>query len=325
MYDINGHNFALFGHNFALQAITLPSVGAITLPSMDTYKIPLPQSLADTSLVGSMTFCSVSSRPATLNGLPKDNLDELVRTLLDTVHRDFQTCVHPENFLARELQTVGSNTLMQKVILLGASNIGHTADRLRREGFEVVDLSSPGWLATPDNIALLLGKLEKLPCGTSDTLILDLYGNLSYRFEQFDGSISLPYKSKGRYHLAGNVVTCPLQSFKKVLENTTAVFSAKKDSKMIVIPPLPHFLFAGCCSAPGHSTNVNNEGHAQKLLTDIIGLRTCLKKFVASLSLGNCRVMDSCCVTDCVSTANITTNLNSATESLAPYKWCYEK
>jgi hypothetical protein len=63
-----------------------------------------------------------------------------------------------------------------------------------------------------------------------DTLVLDLYGNLAYRFEQFDGSISLPYKSKGRYHFAGNIVTCPLTSFKKVLENTTCVFNAKKDS-----------------------------------------------------------------------------------------------
>ncbi len=124
------------------------SVGAIALPTMDTYKIPLPQSLADVSLVGSMTFCSVSSRPATLNGLPKDNLDELVHTLLDTVHRDFQTCTHPENLLARELHTVGTNISMQKVILLGASNIGHCADRLRREGIEVLDLSCPGWLAT---------------------------------------------------------------------------------------------------------------------------------------------------------------------------------
>jgi hypothetical protein len=258
-----------------------------------------------------MTFCSVSSRPATLNGLPKDNLDELVRTLLDTVHRDFQTCAHPENFLARELQTVGSNTSTQKVILLGASNIGHCADRLRREGFEVIDLSSPGWLATPENIELLLGKIGKITCGTGDTLILDLFGNLSYRFEQFDGSISLPYKSKGRYHLAGKVVTCPLQTFKKVLETTTAVFSAKKDSRMIVIPPLPRFLFAGCCTMPGHCTNVSSEGYDQKLLIDIIGLRTCLKKFIASLGLGNCRVMDSCCVTDCVSTANIPTRLEA--------------
>ncbi len=287
------------------------SVGAIALPTMDTYKIPLPQSLADTSLVGSMTFCSVSSRPATLNGLPKDNLDELVRTLLDTVHRDFQTCTHPENLLTRELHTVGTNTSMQKVILLGASNIGHCADRLRREGIEVLDLSCPGWLATLENIATLLGKLEKIPCDVDDTLVLDLYGNLSYRFEQFDGLISLPYKSKGRYHLAGNIVTCPLTSFKKVLENTTGVFSVKKDSKLIVIPPLPRFLFSGCCSQPGHSVNVHKDGHAQKLLTDIIGLRNCLKKFVASLGLGNCRVLDSCCVTDCASTANITVRLDA--------------
>jgi hypothetical protein len=80
---------------------------------------------------------------------------------LDTVHRDFQTCTHPENLLVKELHTVGTNTFMQKVILLGASNIGHCADSLRREGIEVLDLSSPGWLASPENIALLLGNLKK--------------------------------------------------------------------------------------------------------------------------------------------------------------------
>jgi hypothetical protein len=158
---------------------------------------------------------------------------------------------------------------------------------------------------------MLLGKPEKIPCGVDDTLVLDLYGNLSCRFEQFDGSISLPYKSKGRYHFAGNIVTCPLTSFKKVLENTTCVFNAKKDSKLIVIPPLPRFLFSGCCSQPGHSGNVHKDGHAQKLLTDTIGLRNCLKKFVASLGLGNCRVLDSCCVTDCASTVNITVRLDA--------------
>jgi hypothetical protein len=78
-----------------------------------------------------------------------------------------------------------------------------------------------------------------------------------------------------------------------------------------VIPPLPRFMFSGCCSQPGHSGNVQKDGHAQKLLTDTIGLRNCLKKFVASLGLGNCRVLDSCCVTDCATTANITVRLDA--------------
>jgi hypothetical protein len=97
---------------------------------------------------------------ATLTGLPKDTLDELVRTLINTVYRDFQTCTNPENFLARELHTAGTNILTQ-VILLGASNLGHCADRLRQSGKLVVDLTSPGWIASPDNITMLQGKLEK--------------------------------------------------------------------------------------------------------------------------------------------------------------------
>ncbi len=62
---------------------------------------------------------------------------------------------------------------------------------------------------------------------------------------------------------------------------------------------------------PAVSANVLKDGHAQRLLTDIIGLRNCLKKFVASLGLGNCRVLDCCCVTDCASTANITVRLDA--------------
>jgi hypothetical protein len=65
------------------------------------------------------------------------------------------------------------------------------------------------------------------------------------------------------------------------------------------------------CSQPGHSGNMQKEGHAQKLLTDTIGLRNCLKKFVAGLGLGNCRVLDSCCVTDCATTANITVRIDA--------------
>jgi hypothetical protein len=42
------------------------SVGSVALPNMDTYKIPLPQSLGELAPTGSMTFCAVSSHPVTL-------------------------------------------------------------------------------------------------------------------------------------------------------------------------------------------------------------------------------------------------------------------
>jgi hypothetical protein len=96
-----------------------------------------------------------------------------------------------------------------------------------------------------------------------------------------------------------------------MLENTAGVFSAVKNSKLVVIPPLPRYLFSGCCKQSGHSLNVNNVGYAKQLLTDTIGLQNCLKKIVCSLGLANCRVMDSCCVTDCKAAADIDTRIDA--------------
>jgi hypothetical protein len=88
-----------------------------------------------------MTFCSMSSRPVTLMGLPKDTLDELIGSLLETVHRYFQTCDSPENYLVRGLpSTVETITGEQRVILLGASNLGRCAGRLRQLGKTVKGL-----------------------------------------------------------------------------------------------------------------------------------------------------------------------------------------
>jgi hypothetical protein len=110
------------------------SVGGIALPHMDSYKISVPSSLSKQCTFTSMTFCSVSTRPATLRGLPKDNLSVLVRLLVETVHRCFQTCASPKNFLARDTVAVASDNCEQKVVLLGASNLGCCALRLRKAG-----------------------------------------------------------------------------------------------------------------------------------------------------------------------------------------------
>jgi hypothetical protein len=63
--------------------------GAVSLPNMDTYKIPLPRSLGELAPIGSMIYCPISSRLMTLKGLPKDTPGDLVKTLINNVHRDF--------------------------------------------------------------------------------------------------------------------------------------------------------------------------------------------------------------------------------------------
>jgi hypothetical protein len=287
------------------------SDGGIPLPHMDSYKISVPSSLSEQGTFTSMTFCSVSTRPATLRGLPKGKLSELVRSLVETVHRCLKTCASPENFLERDLVACESDNHEQKVVLLGASDLGCCAQRLRKRGKRVIDLTKPGWLASKENILALAEKLKSIECSEKSTLVFDLFGNSSFRFEQFDGSFSMPFKHAGRYHLAGKIVACPVPVYKQILENTATVLMLHQSAKVVIVPPLPRYLFSGCCKQSGHSTNVSDPGHSSPLLSDTIGLRNHLKKFVVSLGIKRCLVMDSCCVADCPTTANTLSRLEA--------------
>jgi hypothetical protein len=206
---------------------------------------------------------------------------------------------------------VASDNLEQKVILLGASNLGCCAQRLRQRGKQVIDLTQPGWVASNDNIIAMAEKLKKIECSASSTLVFDLFGNSSFRFEQFDGSLSMPFKQAGRYHLAGKIAACPLPVYKRILENTVPVLTVHQPAKVIIVTPLPRYLFSGCCKQTGHSTNVGEPGHSNTLLSDTIGFRNHLKKFVVSLGIKRCLVMDSCCVADCPTTANTASRLDA--------------
>jgi hypothetical protein len=287
------------------------SDSGISLPHMDSYKISVPSSLSEQCTFTSVTFCSVSTRPATLRGLPKDNLSVLVRSLVETVHRCFQTCASPENFHARDMVAVASDNHEQKVVLLGASNLGCCALRLRKQGKQVIALTQPGWLASKENIVALTEKLKSIECNETSTLVFDLFGNSSFRFEQFDGSFSMPFKHAGRHQLAGKIVVCPLPVYKRILENTAALHTLHQTSKIVIVPPLPRYLFSGCCKQTGYSTNISEPGHSSTLLSDTIGLRNHLKKFVVGLGIKRCLVLDSCCVADCPTTANTLSRLEA--------------
>ncbi len=65
-------------------------------------------------------------------------------------------------------------------------------------------------MASNENIVEMAEKLKNIECNETSMLVFDLFGNSSFRFEQFDGSFSMPFKQAGRYHLAGKIAACPL-------------------------------------------------------------------------------------------------------------------
>jgi hypothetical protein len=129
------------------------------------------------------------------------------------------------------------------------------------------------------------------------------------RFEQFDGTNSLPFKSQGRFHLGGNVITCPPALFKKTIELVLPIFVATNGKPCVIIPPMSRWLFAKCCNDPGHCTNSQSKDYAAKLLSDFLQLRGILIQQLVKLGMKNFRVVDTCCTTVCTTTASTSARL----------------
>jgi hypothetical protein len=114
-----------------------------------------------------MTFCSHNSRPITCNGLSKDRCAELLGSLLNYIHENFRACTGPENFLVRAdaNRKLSDNTGEQKVILVGAGNLKHSAPFFDVEGLLFVDATKPGWIASTNNV-----RVEEVEDGAADTV-----------------------------------------------------------------------------------------------------------------------------------------------------------
>jgi hypothetical protein len=194
-------------------AVEKSSTRSIRMPEMDLYKVPLPSSLDSLVLDTSTTFCCVNSRPITLMGLSKDDCNELLGVLIGTLHSEFKACPCPDSFRARANVSNHYTQPGKNVVLCGASNLCQCKNYLTGAGMTVSNLSKPGWVASKENIAeMAAGVRTAMELGCS-AVILDLYGNSSVRFTQFDGTTALPFKSGGRFHLNGDVVACPVTTF----------------------------------------------------------------------------------------------------------------
>jgi hypothetical protein len=145
----------------------------------------------------------------TFSGLPKDRCDELLGILLANVFRNFRTCSRPEDYLVRAAgNTIESETPEQKVILVGASNMNRASQFFADCEFIIENHSVPGWTPTAENVKKMSDLVEDKAKGGA-AFAFDILSNSAVRYEQFDGTTALPFKSSGRYHLGGGGLSPP--------------------------------------------------------------------------------------------------------------------
>jgi hypothetical protein len=175
-------------------------------------------------------------------------------------------------------------------MLVGA-NLGQSIVHFSDPSLAFVGITVAGWIPCPENIKKMASTVEDA-AKNSAAFVFDLLGNSSVHLEQFDGTTSLPFKSNGKYHLAGKVVTTPPEIFKKVVQAITPIIQAKGNKPCIILPPLPRYLFSRCCSGNGHCTNANDPEYQSTLMSGFVWLKNYLIKQLVSHGVTNFKVMD---------------------------------
>ena len=121
--------------------------------------------------------------------------------------------------------------------------MSRVAVHLSSAGFEVLSLCVPGWRADPANVQAVLEKLRKVV--NSDlkgcAVVLDLFGNLTFRYKLFDGSTALPVKGVQGYHFPGEVVVCDDSVFGRMIDTILPLLEAVPGLLHVVIPPQPRY------------------------------------------------------------------------------------
>jgi hypothetical protein len=271
----------------------------------EVCKIPLPSSISIGS-VQSHAFAFYNSCPDILKGMDRKATEELLRSLIENLNRDFSANLNPDIIIAESWAGTGTEEITdppedsnmenpdskKHIVLVGGSNMKRLVPLFNAAGYHVTDLSAPSWLATDENIEYISSMLNSLSLDPGYILVAEMLGNSTYRYQQFDGTMALPFKTNQGYHMGGKIGVCSDESLLHTVHTASEIITRDGPSVRIMLPPLPRHLFKGCCNTRGHSTNIKEEGYTLNLLQSTIRLRPVLKNALLGMHIENFFVVD---------------------------------
>ena len=275
------------------------SEGAGSLDQAEIKTPLLPVNLDVNSCPHTVRFSTSSTSPAIIFGFDRKTSYELLLSLASSLRRGHSIAINPEAILAREpalncegVKDPGENL---KIILAGASNLGRLRSVFESQGATVIDLTKPGWMATPANIESLRSELAALADLENCAVVFDVFGNSAFKFKHVDGSLVLPFRvGGGEFHFLGDISLDSDRSVSELIENLKPLFALAKKHFTVIMPPLPRYVFFGCCLDKFHSTNVGEEGYSAQILEATLHFRKLVKtSLVGNEDLGQFWVTDT--------------------------------
>jgi hypothetical protein len=92
--------------------------------------------------------------------------------------------------------------------------------------------------------------------------------------------------------MEGEVGVCDDNTFARLLSAVKPILSACGSGPKIIVPPLPRYLYTGCCANKKHCTNITSEDYELTLLHSTMHFRPIIKDSLLASGFENFFVLD---------------------------------
>ncbi len=240
----------------------------------------------------------VSTGGATLyNEVPPASIsleERIITGLLTDLNNMFDLGLDPKPDFTRKI--TGSQVTKPKILVIGCSHAGRAGDEFEERGYEVMRVCSPGWRPTKVAVQEILPKVAnaKTMMSEDDIVVLQCLDNASYFSRTGDGG-DWPIRrcDDGDFHVEGELILTSKDRQVALFNTNEPILQLLAIFKLLLVTPMPRFLYEGCCPLESHAPNRFEDGFEAKLRVGLRDYRINIKNFAFMRNMRNIKVLDS--------------------------------
>jgi hypothetical protein len=169
-----------------------------------------------------------------------------------------------------------------KVLVIGASLAGRTADEFSERGYEVIRICTPGWRANKHPVQTIIPQVKEAvqKLDKDDHVIIQCLDNTAYysRTEE-GGDIPVRRYIDGEFHVEGDLVLASKERQYLMFECILPLLQAVGIRNIILVTPGPRYLYESCCALEEHAPNRMDENFEETLRSSLRECRLNFKTF----------------------------------------------
>jgi hypothetical protein len=237
--------------------------------------------------------------PGSLPALGEEDERAFLHVMLSELNNKFalqlDTC--PVTDRSSQLGTDTTDECRFGIVLAGSSHSVRLIDPLESTNLRVVDSTTPGFRVTEQSVADMAAELAEKVSDldpNDNVVVIQLLDNSSYECKTPSGDRILPKRGRdGKYHAVGELGVIGKDTLRDHFMALQPVFRAVKGFKVLVLTPLPRYLWNRCCDDASHITNSERESFASDMGKSLKDLTINLRNMIFMRKLRGVSVLNT--------------------------------